>query len=148
MSAPEAGTVTDIKYFTPGSSINAGQPILDIVPNDDRMVVEANVRPEDIENVHPGQNVNIRLTAYKQSKVPVLTGRVVYVSADRQQDQRGVPFFLARAEIDPGAMAELEDVSLYPGMPADVLIIGGERKAIDYFISPITRSLDRAFREE
>jgi HlyD family secretion protein len=146
--APEAGTVTDIKFFTPGSSIVAGQPILDIVPLDDRMVVEANVRPEDIENVHPGQKINIRLTAYKANRVPVLTGKLVYVSADRQQDQKGVPFFLARAEIDGEALAGLKGVTLYPGMPAEVLIIGGERKAIDYFISPITRSLERAFRED
>lgn len=148
VTAPEAGTVTDIKFFTPGSSINAGQPILDIVPQDDRMVVEATIRPEDIENVHPGQRINIRLTAYKQSRVPVLTGKLVYVSADRQQDARGNPYFLARAEIDGEALAKLKHISLYPGMPAEVLIIGGERKAIDYFISPITRSLDRAFRED
>lgn len=148
ITAPEAGTITDIKFFTPGSSINAGQPILDIVPQDDRMVIEANIRPEDIENVHPGQRMNIRLTAYKQSRVPVLSGKLIYVSADRQVDARGNPFFLARAEIDEAAMTKLKGVTLYPGMPADVLIIGGERKAIDYFISPITRSLDRAFREE
>jgi HlyD family secretion protein len=148
VTAPDSGTVTDIKFFTPGSSINAGQPILDIVPQDDRMVIEANIRPEDIENVHPGQRVNIRLTAYKHNLVPVLTGDLVYVSADRQVDARGTPFFLARAEIDASALAKLKNVSLYPGMPAEVLIIGGERKAIDYFLSPITRSLDRAFREE
>ena len=148
ITAPEAGTVTDIKYFTPGSSITAGQPILDIVPQDDRMVIEASIRPEDIENVHPGQRVNIRLTAYKHNQVPVLTGGLVYVSADRQTDARGTPFFLARAEIDATALARLKGVNLYPGMPAEVLIIGGERKAIDYFISPITRSLDRAFRED
>jgi HlyD family secretion protein len=148
IAAPEAGTVTDIRFFTPGSSINAGQPILDIVPQDDRMVVEANVRPEDIENVRPGQRVNIRLTAYKHSQVPVLTGKLVYLSADRQTDAKGVPYFLARAEIDPEALAHLKEVNLYPGMPADVLIIGGERKVIDYFLSPITRSFEKAFREE
>ena len=80
--------------------------------------------------------------------MPVLTGKLVYVSADRQFDPRGNPFFLARAEIDEHALDKLKGVTLYPGMPAEVLIIGGERKAIDYFISPITRSLDRAFRED
>jgi HlyD family secretion protein len=80
--------------------------------------------------------------------VPVLTGDLVYVSADRQVDARGVPFFLARAEIDTKALSGLKGVSLYPGMPAEVLIIGGERKVIDYFVSPISRSLDRAFRED
>ena len=148
IAAPEAGTVTDIKFFTPGSSIGAGQPILDIVPQNDKMIVEVKVRPEDIEHVHAGQRVNIRLTAYKQHKVPVLTGQLVYVAADSQQDPKGDQFILARAEIDHRELARLSGVALYPGMPAEVLIIGGERAAIDYFISPITDSLHRSFGEE
>jgi HlyD family secretion protein len=148
VTAPDAGTVTDIKFFTVGSSIGAGQPILDIVPRDDRLLVEANVPPNDIEHVHLGQQVNVRLVSYKQHKVPVLTGHLTYVSADRQIDQRGDPFFLARAELDPGALAGLKSVQLYPGMPAEVLIIGGERAAIDYFLSPITDSVHRALHEE
>ena len=148
VKAPEAGTVTDIKFFTPGSSIGAGQPILDIVPQNDKMVVEVKVRPDDIEHVHAGQRVNIRLTAYKQHKVPVLTGQLVYVAADSQADTKGDDFILARAEIDHQELARLSGVALYPGMPAEVLIIGGERSAIDYFISPITDSLHRSFGEE
>jgi HlyD family secretion protein len=146
--APDPGTVTDIKFFTAGSSIGAGQPILDIVPQNDRMIVEANVRPEDIAHVHAGQRVNIKLTAYKQHKVPTLSGRLLYVSADRQQDPKGEPFFLARAEIDQPALAAVRGVALYPGMPVEVLIINGERTAIDFFVSPITDSLRRSFREE
>jgi HlyD family secretion protein len=148
VTAPDDGTVTDIKFFTAGSSIGAGQPVLDIVPQDDHMLVEANVRPEDIEHVHAGQKVNIRLTAYKQHKVPVLTGRLLYVSADRQQDPKGEPFFLARAEIDADALAAVRGITLAPGMPAEVLILNGSRRAIDYFISPITESLHRSLREE
>jgi HlyD family secretion protein len=148
VTAPEAGTVTDIKAFTPGSSIVAGQPVLDLVPLDNRLLVEVPINPTDVENVHLGQKVNIRLTAYKQHKVAVLTGRLVYVSADRQTDQKGEPYFLARAEIDPDAMASLKGVALYPGMPAEALIIGGERTALDYLLSPITDSMHRALREE
>jgi HlyD family secretion protein len=140
--------VTDLKFFTSGSSITPNQPILDIVPAEDRMVVEVAVRPDDVEQVHVGQKANIRLTSYKQHKVPVLSGQLVYVAADRQQDQKGEPFFTARAEIDQRELARLADVKLYPGMPAEVLIIGGERRAIDYFISPITDSFRRALREE
>ena len=146
--APDSGIVTDIKFFTPGSSIAAGQPILDIVPRGDRMLVEAAVRPEDVEHVRVGQRVNVRLTSYKQHKVPVLTGHVTYVSADRQQDQKGEPFFLARAELDDGALEKARGVTISPGMPAEILIIGGERLAIDYFISPITDSLRRSLREQ
>lgn len=148
VAAPEAGIVTDIKFFTPGGSIGAGQPILDIVPQDDKMIVEVKIRPDEIEHVHAGQKVNIRLTAYKQHKVPVLTGRLVYVAADSQLDTKGDQFILARGEIDHRELARIKGVSLYPGMPAEVLIIGGERTAIDYFLSPITDSLHRSFSEE
>ncbi|MBV8650957.1 MAG: HlyD family type I secretion periplasmic adaptor subunit, partial [Alphaproteobacteria bacterium] len=148
VTAPDDGTVTDIKFFTPGSSIGAGQPVLDIVPQDDHMLVEANVRPEDIEHVHAGQKVNIRLTAYKQHKVPVLTGRLLYVSADRQQDPKGEPFFLARAEIDADALAAVRGVTLAPGMPAEVLILNGSRPAIVYNVSAITESIHRSLHEE
>jgi HlyD family secretion protein len=148
VSAPDSGTVTDIKFFTPGSAIGPGQPILDIVPRNDRLLVEVAVRPEDIEHVHPEQKVNIRLTAYKQHKVPVLSGRLLYVSADRQQDVKGEPFFQARAAIDPAALDGIRGVALYPGMPAEVLIIGGERTAIDYFLSPITDGIRRSLHEE
>jgi HlyD family secretion protein len=146
--APDPGTVTDIKFFTPGSSIGAGQPILDIVPQNDKMIVEVNVRPEDIGHVHAGQKVNIRLTAYKQHKIPTLSGHLLYVSADRQQDPKGEPYFVSRAEIEDEALAAVKGIALYPGMPAEVLIINGERTAIDFFISPITDSLRRSFREE
>jgi HlyD family secretion protein len=148
VTAPEAGVVTDIKLFTPGSSIGAGQPILDIVPQNDKLVIEVQVRPDDIEHVHPGERVNVRLTAYKQRRVPILTGQLIYVSADSQQDQQGNSFILARAELDRRELNRLKDVTLYPGMPAEVLIIGGERTAIDYFVSPITDSLRRSFGEE
>jgi HlyD family secretion protein len=148
VTAPQAGTVTDLKLFTPGSAMPSGQPILDIVPADDRLLLEVNVRPDDIEHVKAGQRVNIRMTSYKQHQVPVLTGRLVYVSADRQQDPKGEYFFLARAEIDPDSLSRAKAVALRPGMPVEVLILGGERRAIDYFISPITDSLRRSLREE
>jgi HlyD family secretion protein len=145
--APEAGTVANIRAFTPGSAIGAGQPILDLVPDNERMVIEAKVRPDDIAQVAAGQHVNVRLTAFKARQVPVLGGTLVYVSADRQEDAQGNAFFMVRAELDPASLAHLPDVRLEPGMPAEVLIIGGERLAIDYLISPITDSLHRAMRE-
>jgi HlyD family secretion protein len=148
VTAPEAGTVTDIKFYTPGSSIGAGQPVLDIVPADSRLLVEVPINPNDIEHVHPGQKVNVRLIAYKQHKVPVLTGRVLYVSADRQLDAKNEPFFLARVALDKDALKGLTGVTLYAGMPAEALIVGGERTALDYVLSPITDSMRRALREE
>ena len=82
--APEAGTVTDIRFFTPGSSIAAGVPLLDLVPAGDRLVAEARVTLTDIEQVRLGQPARLRLSAYRTQELPLLDGRVIYVSADRQ----------------------------------------------------------------
>ena len=80
--APEAGRVTNIQMFTPGSSIAAGQPILDLVPAADRLVVEGQILPSDIEQVAVGQKANLRLTAYRMRELPVLPGRVTLVAPD------------------------------------------------------------------
>ncbi|WP_291295580.1 HlyD family type I secretion periplasmic adaptor subunit [Elioraea sp.] len=147
--APEAGVVTDLRFFTAGSSIGAGQPVLDIVPSDDTLLVEAAINPGDIERIAPGSRVNVRLTGFSHRRVPPLPGHLVYVGADRQVNSRGDTFFLLRATLDPGALAALpEGVSLSPGMPADVLVIGAERSALDYLLSPILDSMRRAMREE
>ena len=148
ITAPEPGTVTDIKFFTPGSSITAGQPVMDIVPANDRLLIEASVPPSDIEHVHVGQPVNVKLSAYKAHRVPTLEGRLVYVGADRQQDAHGDPVFLVRAELDRNALQPFPGVAVYAGMPADVLIIGGERTALDFIISPIRDGIRHGMREE
>ncbi len=146
--APEAGVVTDIKFFTPGSSITAGQPVLDIAPSDDRLLIEAEVVPTEIEHVHVGERVNVKLTAYKAHRVPTLEGRLVYVAADRQQDAHGDPVFLVRAELDRDALKPFPGVAVYAGMPADVLIIGRERTVLDFIISPIRDGMRHGMHED
>ena len=146
--APEAGTVTDIRSFTPGSSIVAGQPVMDIVPDSPLLLVEGSVSPLEVEHLAPGQRVNVRLTSYKAHRVPVLTGRLTYVGADRQVDQGGQPFFLIRATLDPDALRNRPGIVLLPGMPADVLIVNGSRSVLDFLISPFTDSMGRAMNEE
>jgi HlyD family secretion protein len=147
--APQDGLITDIKYFTPGGVIAAGSPILDIVPLDDNMIVEAHVNPNDIDVVRLGLPAFVRLTAYKQRRVPPIEGTVIYVSADKLIDQRnGDPYFIARVRLLPQSLAALKHVELYPGMPAEVMMVTGERRALDYFVAPITDSMRRAFREE
>ncbi len=148
ITAPEAGTVTDFKYFTPGSSIVAGQPVMDLVPDSQRLLVEGTVAPFEVEHLAIGQRVNVRLTAYKAHRVPVVSGRLTYVGADRQMDPSNLPVFLVRAELDPGALLNKPGVVLMPGMPADILIINGARSVLDFLISPITDSIGRAMKEE
>ena len=146
--APEAGTVTDFKYFTPGSSIVAGQPVMDLVPDTQHMLVEGTVAPWDVEHLAVGQSVNMRLTAYKARRVPVITGRLTYVGADRQMDANNSPVFVVRAEIDAGALRDKPGVALLPGMPADILIVNGARSVLDFIISPITDGISHAMKEE
>lgn len=148
VTAPEAGTVTDIKYFTPGSNIVAGQPVMDIVPSSTDLLVEANVAPNEVEHLAVGQRVNIRLTAYKAHRVPVITGKLVYVGADRQVDAGNQPFFLIRAEVNAQDLRDKPGVVLLPGMPADVLVVNGARTVLDFLLSPISDSLQRALSEQ
>ena len=148
VTAPEPGIVTDLKFFTIGSSIIAGQPIMDLVPETQHLLIEGNVAPSEIEHLHVGQVVNVRLSAYKAHRVPVITGRLTYVGADRQMDASNQPVFLVRAEIDQGALADKPGVTLTPGMPADILIINGKRSVLSFLISPITDSLFNAMNEE
>lgn len=147
--SPEEGVVTNIRYHTPGSVITGGQPILDIVPKDQPLVVEAKVGIRDVDSVHIGAPVQVRLTAYNHRTTAPLQGRLTYLSADQQVDERtDVAFYVVRAEILPESIAANPTTALYPGMPAEILIINKPRRAIDYFLAPITESFNRAFREE
>jgi HlyD family secretion protein len=145
--APEAGAVTDLRFFTPGSSIGMGQPILDLVPLDDRVVAETRVALTDIEQVRSGQPARLRLSAYRTTDVPLLDGRVVYVSADRRVDAQGAGYFLARVEIDAEALAAVPAVALAPGMPVEAYLLGERRTALDYVFRPLRDSLRRSLRD-
>jgi HlyD family secretion protein len=145
--SPEGGVVTDIRHVTPGSSIGAGQPVLDLVPRDDRLVVETQVALTDIEQVHVGSRANIRLTAFRQRETPLIPGRIIYVSADRQQDTRGGSFFVVRAELDAQSLASAAGLSIAAGMPAEAFILGERRTALDYLLRPVRDSLRRSLRD-
>lgn len=147
--APQDGKVVDLKFFTPGGVVAPGAPILDIVPQDDEMVVEARVHPTDIDVVRVGLPAEVRLSAYRNRIMPLVDGEVIYVSADKLVDQRtGDSFYTARARLKKESLQELGKIELYPGMPAEVFIVTGKRRAIDYFISPIVDSMRRSFRED
>jgi HlyD family type I secretion membrane fusion protein len=149
LRAPLAGTVLNLKYFTAGGVIAPGTPIMDIVPNEDRLLIEAQLSPLDIDVVRPGLPAEIRLSAYKQRRMPILDGRLIQISADRLLNERdGAPYYKALIEVDAKELAELDGVELYPGMPADVMIKIGERTFFEYLTSPIHDSFSRAFHEQ
>lgn len=147
--APQDGLVTNMQVFGPGAVLKPGDPILDIVPLHDALVIEIMIDPHDIDAVYVGAPVHVRLTAYKQKKVPTIAGELSYVAADRQLDQRtGNAYYPGRVTLRHEALARINRVELYPGMPAEAMIVLGERRALDYFLTPITTGLTHAFREE
>jgi HlyD family secretion protein len=147
--SPQDGVVTEIRMVTPGGVIGAGQPLMDIVPVDDEMIVETKVEPKDINSVRTGLPARVRLTSYTRALGPTVEGTITYVAADMGTDQRtGNPFFTARVRMSRESLAEWPEVQLYPGMPAEVMIVTGERRAIDYFVAPLFDRMRRAFHEK
>ncbi|MCX8282158.1 HlyD family type I secretion periplasmic adaptor subunit [Phyllobacterium sp. 0TCS1.6C] len=147
--SPQAGIVDNIRLRTPGGVVAAGEPIMDIVPENEPMVVEMKISPRDIDGVAVNSPVQVKLTAYNQRSMAPLDGKVTFVAADQLVDEKNdTAYFVARAEISPSSLAGNSEIKLYPGMPAEVLIVHKERRAIDYIISPISDSFNRAFRED
>lgn len=148
IAAPIAGTVVEMQYFTTGGVIAGGRPILDIVPQDDTLIVEAKVRPTDIDNVAQGLPAEVNFTAFKARTTPTLKGNVSYISPDSLADERtGQHYYTARVSIPSDQLALLDGQALTPGMPADVMIVTGERTALQYLMQPLTDSFRNAFRE-
>ncbi len=146
--APQSGIVVGLSVSTPGEIIAGGETIMEIVPEKDELIVEALVRPEDIDVVHAGQTARVRLSAYSYRSTPPVSGTIRYLSADRVKDaQTGTSAFHARVELDVTELGRLENVSLYPGMPAEVMILLGRRTFLDYLVSPLLQTFDKAFRE-
>jgi HlyD family secretion protein len=150
VKAPESGIVTDLRVHTPGGVVAAGEALLDLVPDADRLVVEVQVRPEDIDRVHEGLPGQVRLLPYKQRRTPLLPATVTYVSADRLVDKHtNQPYFSARLRVDEAALGALGGaVKMVPGMPAEAMIKTGTTTVAIYALSPILDSFHRAFREK
>jgi len=147
--APMAGTVVNLRVHTRGGVIASREPLLDIVPSDDQLVINARVLPRDIDVVREGLEARVRLLAFNQRDTVPLSGRVSLVSADRFLDERtGLTYYLMRVELTEDAFTNQEALEIYPGMQAEVMIVTGNRTALDYLMEPLTRSVRRAFRED
>lgn len=150
ITAPVSGIINNLKYHTKGGVISPGAEILEIIPQDEELIVEVRVNPQDIDVVTIGLDSKVRLSAYKSKAVPMLAGQVTNVSADSFEDQQsGLSFFVARIKINDEELSKLTgDVRLYPGMPVESYIVTGSRTFLQYLFDPITISMRRAFREE
>jgi len=149
VTAPVSGSVVNLRFKTEGGVVQRGEPIMDIVPLEDRLLIDARVSPTDVDVVHKGLSALIHLTAYSNRGLPRISGKVVSVSADRIQDSNATPpYFLARVEVDRSSFQHKHAaVDLVPGMPAEVLIVTTERTFFEYLIEPFKQAFARSFRE-
>ena len=150
--APVKGTIIKMMYHTPGGVIAAGKDILELLPFNDDLVIEARIRPQDIDSVHAGQTALVRLTALNQRVTPMIPGQVVYVSADALPDDQasrmgGANTYVVRVTLDEKEVRQLPNFRSTPGMPAEIFIKTGERTFLDYLMQPVFDSFNRAFRE-
>jgi HlyD family type I secretion membrane fusion protein len=147
--SPYTGRVVALNVFSLGGVIQRGDKILDIVPDQDSLTVEAQVAVEDISDVHPNMRAEVHLTAYKQRIVPIIHGDVIQVSADRLTDPKtNNPYYVASVRVDEKELAALPNIKLYPGMPATVMIPTVQRTAFDYLVGPLAMSFNHSFRQK
>jgi HlyD family secretion protein len=147
--APEDGTILNLRLFNIGAVVRPGEPVMDLLPTQDRLIAEVNIQPNDIDIVHVGLQAEVRLPGFKQRLVPYLHGHVTFVAQDVTMDDRTrMTYYRAHVLIDQEQLARLDGVNLVPGMPVEAMIIIGERSFLRYIIQPVRDSFTRAFREQ
>jgi HlyD family secretion protein/epimerase transport system membrane fusion protein len=149
ITAPIAGIVLNMRFKTNSGVLKPAEPILDIVPADDILLIDAKISPTDIDVVRAGLPAKVQLTAYSGRSTPRVNGVVRSVSADRVLDEGSrQPYYLARVHVDREEIRQSHSkIELIPGMPAEVLIVTGERTMVEYVFQPFLDALWRSFRE-
>ncbi|WP_162820303.1 HlyD family type I secretion periplasmic adaptor subunit [Microvirga calopogonii] len=146
--APRTGLVHELSVHTIGGIVGPGQKLMSIIPNDEPLIVNAKIRPDEVEQVHVDQQASIRISAFKLPTPLELEGWVTNVSPDQVvSSQSGQAYFTVKIAIAPGERNKLEGKELTPGLPAEVLIRGDARRIITYLTQPLTDRLAVTFRE-
>lgn len=151
--APEGGVVIGMAVHTAGAVIRPGERLLDLVPRNERLIVEARLAPQDINQVRVGQTTEVRFPSFKARDLPRIDGLLVSVSADRLVDDaegHRAAYYLARVELTPQGLQALLSarLALLPGMPAEVLVNTGERTMWQYLVAPLKDTVAHSFRQK
>ena len=147
--APRGGTVQNMKVFTLGQVVRPGELLLEIVPENERLIVHAQFSPTDIDIVHQGQQAEIKFPAFHSRTIPLMTGELESISHDRLMDEATKqPYYLGIISIDKADIPEEYRNRLRPGMPAEVIVAAGERTVLDYLVAPLKNSLAKTFIEQ
>lgn len=149
IAAPVSGQVMNSRFKSPGGVVQPAEPLMDVVPNEERLLIDARVSVSDIDIVRPGLAAIVHLSALASSRLPRINGTVASVSADRLTDPNtGQSYYLARVEVSPESLDLIGgSEQLQAGMPAEVLIVTSERTMIDYLLEPVLETFRRSFHE-
>jgi HlyD family secretion protein len=151
--APVKGVVVKLRFHTRGGVVEPGKPIMELLPLNEPLIIEARVRPQDIDSVKRGQEAMVRLTALSQRVTPMVSGDVIYLSADTVADEKKSQqtgpsdIYVVRVRLHNSEVAAIHGFNPTPGMPAEVFIKTSERTFFQYIMKPIEDSMSRAFRE-
>lgn len=148
--APVDGVAQNLRFHTNGGVIRPGEVLMEVVPAEDRMVINAHVAPIDMDSVQKGLKAEVKFTAFPGRFMPIIIGEVDTVSKGSitPTDGRSPPYFLARINVSKGMVPDEIEARLSAGMPAEVIINTGERTVVDYLTSPITDAIRKSMREE
>ena len=145
--APQSGIIDKLAFTTIGSAVPAAQPILQIVPDRDTLLVEARVRPADVDQLHAGQAARISFSGLDRQTTPDVPGSLIFVSPDLTQDPHtGQSYYRIRVRLDPRKMAEA-GIVLKAGMPAEAFVQTGTRSMLSFLTKPLLDQIRYAFRE-
>lgn len=146
--APTSGEIIDLKFTSPGAIVRPGDTIAEIVPSAARLMVEAHIRPEEVNHIHLKQKARIKFTALKYRSAPMVEGEVAYISADRLTDRgSGQSYFSVLVATDDLALGARRDVTLQAGMSAEVYIDGTSQTPLQYLVEPVMSTFRKAGRQ-
>lgn len=150
ITAPVDGVAQNLRFHTAGGVIRPGEILLEVVPIEERLVINAHVAPIDMDSVHAGLKAEVKFSAFPGRFMPIVIGEVDTVSRGSitPPDGRSPPYFLARINVSKGMVPDDIEERLSAGMPAEVLISTGERTVLDYLTSPLTDAIRRSMRED
>lgn len=147
--APQSGVVDKIAFTTIGSAVPATQPLLQIVPDRDAMIVEARIRPQDVDQVRVGQAARVTFSGFNRQTTPDIPGKLIFVSPDLTADQRsGQSYYRIKVRLDADALARAPQIALKAGMPAETFVETGNRSILSFLIKPLLDQLRYSMRSE
>lgn len=147
--APVTGQVVGLKVHSNGGVVRPGEPLMDIVPDDNPLIVETHIPVNKVTEVYVGQEAQVQLDAFDRHTTPLIKGKVTYISGDRIEDRTAqgiMPYFIGHVQLEPVDLAAAK-VYLSPGMPATVFVTTKQRTVLAYMMEPLLVNWDRALRE-